>query len=160
MGNDRSLHPAMAAPPPQLALLLARTGFASFDAFYASRIGVLTKLRKHGVAVVAGVDSGMGPFKRHGNVWRMVGELVQAGYAVADAIAAATSVAAEACGLEGETGRLAAGCAADILVVDGDLTEDVSLLGSPRAVWIRGSGVDLADTHGMPGPPTRAVGNG
>lgn len=139
MGNDRTLHSMMPAPPPPLAELMARLGVTSFEEFYASRIGVFTRLREHGVAVVAGVDSGMGPPKRHGNAWRTVGELVEGGYPAAEALAAATSVAAKACGLPGETGRLAKGYAADLLVVDGDLSKDLSLLSRPREVLVRGA---------------------
>jgi imidazolonepropionase-like amidohydrolase len=144
MGNDRAFHAQMPAPPPPLAALMARLGVTSFDAFYATRIGVLSRLREHGVAVVTGVDSGMGPTKRHGNAWRTVGELVEGGYPVAEALAAATSLAADACGLGAETGRLAAGYAADVLVVDGDLAKDLLLLSAPRAVLVRGTPVDLA----------------
>ncbi|HLN76594.1 MAG TPA: amidohydrolase family protein [Nocardioidaceae bacterium] len=143
MGNDRSLHALMPAPPPPLAGLMASMGVTTFDAFYASRVGVVSMLRERGVAVVTGVDSGMAPTKRHGNAWRTVGELVEGGYAVAEALAAATSVAAEACALAGETGRLAEGYAADLLVVDGDLSRDPSLLGTPREVLVRGTPIDL-----------------
>lgn len=144
MGNDRAFHALMPAPPPRFAELMARLGIPSFDAFYMSRIGVFRRLREHGVAVITGVDSGMGPAKRHGNAWRTVGELVQGGFPVAEALAAATSAAAEACGLRGKTGRLAQRYAADVLVVDGDLSRDVSLLSGPREVLVRGTRVDLA----------------
>lgn len=146
MGNDRTLHSLMPEPPAPLVALMKRLGVADFDAFYASRLGVLTRLREHGVAVVTGVDSGMGPPKRHGNVWRMAFDLVDAGYRVDEALAAATSVAAAACGLAGETGRLAEGYAADVLVVEGDLSQDPSLLGAPREVLVRGMRVDLSRT--------------
>jgi imidazolonepropionase-like amidohydrolase len=136
MGNDRTFHALMPAPPPPLAELMARFGVASFDQFYTSRIGVFARLREHGVRVIAGVDSGMGPTKRHGNAWR--------GYLVPEALASATSLAAKACGLAAETGRLAPGYAADILVVDGDLAQDLSLLSRPRAVLVRGTPVDVA----------------
>lgn len=141
MGNDRTLHHLMPAPPPPVAALMARFGVASFDEFYATRIGVLTRLREHGVAVIAGVCSGMAPTKRHGNGWRTVGDQVEAGYPAAEALASATSSAAEASGLAGKTGRLARAYAADILVVDGDLSKDVSLLSSPLDVHIRGTRV-------------------
>lgn len=139
MGNDRALHASMPAPPPPLAALLAAMGFTSLDALYATQLRVLARLRQYGVAVVAGVDSGMAPPKQHGNVWRTVGDMVEAGYPVAEALAAATSVAAQACGLENETGRLAAGYAADLLVVDGELSKNPSLLGSPQQVIVRGA---------------------
>jgi imidazolonepropionase-like amidohydrolase len=104
---------------------------------------VLPRLREHGVAVVTGVDSGIGPTKRHGNAWRVVGEMVDAGYPAAEALATATSLAADACGLAAETGRLAAGYTADILIVDGDLSSNISALGSPRELLIRGTRVAL-----------------
>jgi imidazolonepropionase-like amidohydrolase len=148
MGNDRSLHALMPAPPPALAALMARFGVASFDEFYATRIGLLTRLREHGVAVVTGVDSGMGPTKRHGNAWRVVGEMVDAGYPAAEALATATSLAADACGLAGETGRLVEGYAADVLIVDGDLSSDISALSRPREVLIRGTRVALGQQAG------------
>jgi len=142
MGNDRTLHAQMPAPPPAIAKLMERFGVSSFAEFYAARVGVFALLREHGVAVIAGVDSGMGPPKAHGNVWRAVGEQVEGGYPVAEALASATSLAAEACGLADETGRLAAGYAADMLVVAGDLSQDVSVLGSPLEVLARGACVE------------------
>jgi imidazolonepropionase-like amidohydrolase len=80
----------------------------------------------------------MAPMKRHRNLWRTIGDMVEGGYPPAEALAAATSVAAQACGLAAEIGRLAPGLAADLLVVDGDLREDVSTLTSPRAVLVNG----------------------
>lgn len=138
-GNDRRLHALMPAPPPPVAALMARFHVTSFDEFYAQRLGLYGRLREHGITVVAGVDSGMGPQKRHGNAWRVAVDQVEAGWSVAEALASATSVAAEACGLGGETGRLAAGYAADVLIVDGDLAEDVAVLGSPREILVRGT---------------------
>ena len=93
--------------------------------------------------MITGVDSGMGPPKRHGNAWRTVGELIEGGYPVDEALAAATSLAAAACGLAGVIGRLAAGYAADLLITDGDLSQDISLLSRPREVLVRGTPADL-----------------
>jgi imidazolonepropionase-like amidohydrolase len=150
MGNDRSLHALMPAPPPAIAQLMVRFGVTSFDHFYASRIGMLRRFREHGVAVIAGVDSGMAPAKRHGNTWRTVAEQVEGGYRLPEALASATSLAAEACGLAAETGRLAPGYAADVLVVAGDLSRDVSLLSRPCDVLIRGTRVQLGSSVSSP----------
>jgi imidazolonepropionase-like amidohydrolase len=138
MGNDRSLHALMPAPPPHLAALMSGFGARTSDELYAGRSRQLAQLREHGVRVVTGVDSGMAPPKRHGNVWRTVGEMVEAGYETAAALAAATSVAADACSLGGATGRLAPGHVADLLVVDGDLATDPAALAHPAAVVVRG----------------------
>jgi imidazolonepropionase-like amidohydrolase len=144
MGNDRAFHASMPAPPPTLAELMAQLGVTSFDQFYALQFADLTRLRQHGVSVITGVDSGMGPPKRHGNAWRTVGELMEAGYPVDEALAAATSLAAAACGLAGVTGRLAAGYAADILITDADLSQNISPLSRPREVLVRGTPVNLS----------------
>jgi imidazolonepropionase-like amidohydrolase len=156
MGNDRSFHALMPPPPPPVAALMARFGVTSFDEFYVSRIGMFTRLRDHGVAVIAGVDSGMGPTKRHGNAWRTVGEQVDGGYPVSEALASATSLAAQACGVAAETGRLAPGYAADLLVVAGDLAQDVTLLNRPLDVLVGGTHVQLtspAQPHRTSGRP-------
>jgi imidazolonepropionase-like amidohydrolase len=141
LGNDRRQQALMPPPPPHVAGFLARFGFESFDALYVSLVRRVTRLREHGVAVVSGVDSGMSPSKRHGNAWRTVGELVEAGYPVDDALAASTSLAATACGVGRETGRLAEGYAADVLVVDGEVSRDPALLSAPRMVLVRGTPV-------------------
>ena len=144
LGNDRSLHTLITDPPPPLAALMARFGASTVEEFYAARIGQLAQLREHGVTVITGVDSGMAPTKRHGNLFRAVHDMTEAGYPTSEALAAATSVAARACGLDGETGRLAPGHAADLLIVDGDLSTDLTTLGTPVAVVIRGQRPDAA----------------
>lgn len=143
MGNDRSFHERMPTPPPAFAALMARMGMQTFDEFYLSRFGVLSRLREHGAVVITGVDSGMGPVKRHGSVWRVVEEMIMAGYPAGDALAAATSVSARVCGVDQETGRLADGYAADLLLVPGDLSVDTSGLSTPQEVLIRGERVPL-----------------
>jgi imidazolonepropionase-like amidohydrolase len=65
-------------------------------------------------------------------------ELVTAGLDVTEALATATSGAAEACGVSARKGRLAPGYDADLLVVDGDLEADVTALHRPRTVLLRG----------------------
>ena len=159
MGNDRALHAFMPAPPPPLAQLMARLGVTSFDQLYTSRFAELTRLRQHGVAVITGVDSGMGPPKRHGNAWRTVGELMEGGYPADEALAAATSLAAAACGLAGVTGRLAVGYAADLLLTDGDLSRDISLLSRPREVLVRGTPVPANPAKPPPQPAAGSAGH-
>ncbi|NGN95442.1 amidohydrolase family protein [Nocardioides sp. KC13] len=141
MGSVRSAHAQMPPPPPEIATLMASLGWTSIEDFYVSRFAVLARLRGHGVRLIAGVDSGMGPFKPHGSAWRTVGEFVEGGYPIEEALAAATATAAEACGLGAVTGRLSPGYAADLLVVDGDVATDPTVLGKPLAVLVRGTPV-------------------
>ncbi|MGY1638341.1 amidohydrolase family protein [Geodermatophilus sp. SYSU D00742] len=123
---------AVAAPH-----ILAR--MAALGATYEAQLGNVAALHRGGVTLLAGTDAGIGPAKRHGLVPMAVADLVGAcGVPVAEALAAATAVAARACGLQDRTGRLRAGLAADLLVVDGDPLADVTCLQRPRTVVARG----------------------
>jgi len=53
-------------------------------------------------------------------------------------LAAATTLAAEAVGLEGETGSITAGLAADLLAVEGNPLTDIDAYFHPRLVMARG----------------------
>ena len=119
--------------PPHVQARLEVVG-ASYD----DHLVHVAELRRAGVTLVAGTDAGIGPNKRHGLVPHGVADLVACGVPAGEALAAATSVAARACGLEGSTGRLAAGLDADLLLVDGDPLLDISALQRPRLVVSRG----------------------
>jgi len=75
---------------------------------------------------------------RHGQTIQLCRELVTAGLSVTEALATATSGAAQACGVRARKGRLAPGYDADLLVVDGDLEIDVTALHRLRSVLLRG----------------------
>ena len=133
--------PARVPPPEHLAPglrdALQRMGL-DFPTLHATRIGHFAQLRSHGV-LVSGTDAGISPPKAHGGVGFAVLDLVAAGYPMADALATATSGAAESCGLGAVTGSLKPGLAADLLVVDGDLSADPRALLRPVAVLVRGA---------------------
>ena len=130
-------------PPPEhmspgLRAALDRLGL-DFPTMRETRMGHFAALRSHGVRVVSGTDAGISPPKAHGGAGFAVLDLVAAGYPVAEALATATSGAAESCGLADVTGRLAPGLAADLLVVDGDVSQDPEALLRPVAVVVRGA---------------------
>jgi imidazolonepropionase-like amidohydrolase len=100
-------------------------------------------LQRAGVTLTAGTDAGIGPSKRHGLVPMAVAELVGLGMPPSEALTAATSIAARACGLEARTGRLAVGLDADLLLLDADPLTDITTLQRPRAVVSRGREVTL-----------------
>jgi imidazolonepropionase-like amidohydrolase len=104
----------------------------------------VAELYRAGVTLLAGTDAGVGPPKPHGQVAQAVADLVdRCAVPLAEALTAATARAARACGLGSSTGRLAAGYDADLLLVDGDVTIDVTALQRPRAVVSRGREVPL-----------------
>ena len=101
------------------------------------------RLRAAGVRLVAGTDA---PNPGTGTGISMHGELrllARAGMGSAEALAAATSVAADAFGVA-ERGRIAEGHLADLVLVRGDLEEDVSRSHDIAAIWKDGYLVDRA----------------
>ena len=85
-----------------------------------------------------GADSGT-PLNFHGSLLPELELMVKYGMTPLEAIRSATSVAAEALGLGGETGRVAAGYAADLLAVAGQSAERIGALGDVRLVRARGA---------------------
>ena len=67
------------------------------------------RLRSDGVRVVSGTDAGIGPPKAHGGVGLRCSTWWPPAYTLAEALATATSGAADSCGLGDVTGRLAPG---------------------------------------------------
>jgi imidazolonepropionase-like amidohydrolase len=120
-------------PPPRIRELIERLGLTE-----EARAAEVVRLHEAGVRLVSGVDCGIAPGKPHGLLPRAVASLVDGGMPAADALATATGRAAAACGLGGRTGRLAAGLDADLLLVDGDPTTDVTALEQVRLVVSRG----------------------
>ena len=111
------------------------------------------RLRAAGVRLVAGTDT---PNPGTGAGISMHGELrllSRAGLGSAEALAAATSVAADAFGVA-DRGRIAEGHLADLVLVRGDLEEDVSRSHGIVAIWKDGylveRGVGSAPAVGAP----------
>jgi imidazolonepropionase-like amidohydrolase len=123
---------------PQIKAMMERTG-----ATWEDRLAQVGGLYRGGVTLMSGADSGISPGKPHGVLPQSVAELVECGVPVDIALASATSVAAFGCGLADRTGRLRPGLAADLLLVDGDLTTDVTALRRPQTVVSRGRVTDL-----------------
>jgi imidazolonepropionase-like amidohydrolase len=140
LGQDPSRFPPVSAMPPHILEMLERLGITDRDEHFARAAANTLRLREHGIRVVSGLDAGAMPAKPHGHLWRSVAALVDGGWPVAEALASATSVAAEDCDVP--AGRLAPGRLADLLVVDGDLSADVTVLARPVAVWVGGVAVE------------------
>jgi imidazolonepropionase-like amidohydrolase len=87
---------------------------------------------------VSGSDGGVSPSRQHGVLPEAVIDLADGGVSTADALASATSLAAEACGVGDRKGRLAARFDADLLLVDGDPLTDITALRNPAAVYVGG----------------------
>ena len=78
-----------------------------------------------GAKLVYGTDSGTYP---HGDNAKQFGVFVELGMTPMEAIQSATTVAAESLGWVGDTGAIAEGYFADIVAVEGDPLDDITVL--------------------------------
>lgn len=108
------------------------------DAVVAAHVASFRRAHEAGARIAAGADSGT-PLNFHGSLLPELELMVKYGMTPLEAIHSATSVAADALGLAGETGRLAAGYAADLLAVAGDPAERIGALADVRLVLARGA---------------------
>ncbi len=127
-------------PPPRVRALMERIGMS-----WEGRLAQVTELYQAGVTLVSGSDAGISPGKPHGVAPEAVVDLTRCGVPAEAALASATSVAAQACGLGDRTGRLGAGLDADLLIIDGDPAADITALRSVRSVVSRGREISPAD---------------
>jgi imidazolonepropionase-like amidohydrolase len=127
------------AIPPAIRARMAQAGI-TLEAFREA----VGRVHRAGIRLVAGSDAGIAPVKPHGVLPETLVALVEAGVPATDALALATSRAAQACGLGDRKGRLRAGYDADLLLVDGDpLAADIRALrrvagvmqGRPHGLW-------------------------
>jgi imidazolonepropionase-like amidohydrolase len=102
----------------------------------------VVRMQRAGVRVVCSSDAGVGTRKPHDVLPHGVVLFGSLGFTSVEALASATSVAAQACGVGGSKGRLAPGFDADILAVAGDPTLDLRALLHVRAVFRAGRQVD------------------
>ena len=97
----------------------------------------------YGVTVTAGTDEGGW---EHGNNAHELTCLVEAGMTPMQAIVAATGDAAKCMGLDSELGSIAPGKRADVILVDGNPLDDVSILERGNAVkYVMKDGVTHLD---------------
>lgn len=100
---------------------------------YATRREVLMNAYEAGVQIYAGSDGG--GVAKHGNLFNEVIGLAQMGMSAADALGAASWRART---WLGHDDNLAEGTTADFIVYDRDPLADLSVLGTPTAVVLRG----------------------
>ncbi len=86
-----------------------------------------------GVRIAMGTDLGVG---RHGENGRELGLMVENGMTPMQAIVASTSSAAQLLHLSNSLGTLEEGKLADVIVVDGDVLDDIKRLANPENVRV------------------------
>ncbi|TCC27934.1 metal-dependent hydrolase family protein [Kribbella speibonae] len=126
LGSDRSI-----VVPPHILEMVAKAGISEAGLQQAVR-----RLYDGGVRIIAGSDGGIGPAKPHGLLPATLAEYVEAGLPPTAALVAGTSSAADA--LRVNKGRIRPGADADLLVVPGDPTRDITTLARPTVVYLAG----------------------
>jgi len=100
----------------------------------ARSLQIIKALHDGGIPIVAGTDKGVPGV----SVAREIELYVQAGLTPIDAIRAATAVPARVMGLAGESGTIAPGLRADLIVVDGNPLERIADIRNVRLVSANG----------------------
>ncbi|MBN9042520.1 MAG: hypothetical protein BGP05_14155 [Rhizobiales bacterium 62-47] len=100
---------------------------------YEAAKATVRMAREAGVRIAYGTDSA-GRHAPHGNNAGELALMVGLGYTPEQMLIAATSAAAATIGLGDETGRIAAGFSADLLLVNGDPLTDITLLQDKRRI--------------------------
>jgi len=96
---------------------------------------IIERALEYDVAIAFGTDAGVFP---HGENAGEFALMVKGGMSNADAIAAATTGAATILGMQDQIGKIAPGFSADIIAVDGNPLENVSVLEDVGFVMVRG----------------------
>jgi imidazolonepropionase-like amidohydrolase len=144
--------------PPSVARSWKTSGYPLFvgltrDDFRKSfdkMVGLVNRLHKAGVRIVAGTD---------GYGLELVRELElyqQAGLTNPEALQTATIVPARMTGMDGRVGSIAPGKTADIILVEGDVSKDIRNLRHVETVFLDGyrlNGEALRDASGLHGMP-------
>jgi cytosine/adenosine deaminase-related metal-dependent hydrolase len=147
---ERNLHTGGLTLPKDVTRAQMRRGFAKLKE-------LTMELHRRGAPILAGTD-GVG--------LELVRELelyVQTGFTPEDALASATIVPAQVMGLDAETGSLAGGKLADLVLVDGDPGHDIGDLRRVELVMRDGrlmGGEDLRTAAGLSGAPKAEAGAG
>ena len=144
--------------PPSVVRGWKISGYPLFDGLtrddfrksFAKMVGLVGRLHKAGVRIVAGTD---------GYGLELVRELElyqEAGLTNAEALQTATIVPARMIGMADRTGSIAPGKTADIILVDGDVSKDLTNLRHLRTVFLDGYRLDadgLRQASGLSGMP-------
>jgi imidazolonepropionase-like amidohydrolase len=110
------------------------------------------RMHRAGVTVLAGTDA-PNPGTAHGPAIHLeLALLVRAGLSPEEALRAATSRPADVFGLD-DRGRVKTGARADLVLVDGDPTQDITATRRISRIWKNGYSVDRTPPPDRRGPP-------
>lgn len=108
---------------------------------FSVALTMVAQLHQAGVPILAGTDATAGGTAHGASIHRELELLVRAGLSPSQALSAATSAPADRFGLT-DRGRIAPGLAADLLLVAGDPTVDITATRNIVGVWRGGVRLD------------------
>jgi len=111
-------------------------GIKKAEELYEVHIDNIRKAYKSGVKIAAGTDFLGGPFRHGENALELKLLVEKIGMTPAEALIAATKIAAEAAGLKDKIGTLEKGKLADIIAVKGNPLDNVDLLLNPDNITL------------------------
>lgn len=143
-GKDLAADARVSSRLDETWLRALRSSFNTWpDGDFASSLRTVGALHRAGVPILAGTDTAV-PEEEHGglaqgaSLHHELQLLVQAGLSPVEALRAATAVPAHRFGLD-DRGVIRDGARADLVLVDGDPTTEITDTLATRAVWRRGA---------------------
>ena len=112
-----------------------------FRRVHEIRLDHISRMRAEGVRLVCGSDSAWAHYQM-GEFQKEIDSHVQVGMSPMEAIVSATRDSARSCWIDGQVGTIEAGKQADLLVVDGDPSQDTAALKNVVDVFHGGDLVD------------------
>ncbi|KAI1867080.1 hypothetical protein JX265_007656 [Neoarthrinium moseri] len=117
---------------------------------FQNAVDSVAAMHRAGVPILAGTDTNNNPFMSVGcgkSLHHELELLVRAGLTPTEALRAATSLAAKSFGID-DRGRIGPGLKADLLLVEGDPTKDITATRRLRRIWSGGKAIELAKEEG------------
>ena len=99
------------------------------------------RMREAGIKLIASTDAGIPNVLHHHLPLALPVFAHFANLTPVETLRTATSDCAQAIGIGAQTGRIEVGMSADLVLVDGDVLADLSVLANPVQVWARGVAV-------------------
>jgi len=98
------------------------------------------KMHEAGIPILAGTDPPNAGINYGTDLYKELELISESGMPIIEVLKAGTSNVTKAFGID-NTGFIKAGYTADLILIDGDVTEDISALSNAKVIWKNGKEV-------------------